>query len=256
MIPVSKILWSEWFNASKENIVKQFFFYYYLIGFNNFLSVKITMKYTIKILLILSGTAHQASQACESVQVGEKISDLISQVHKMQAHFPDQHADLHGFQQQMKSRQKIEHLVGVKIVAGMIQEEQKDPGFFEKAKNYATPMLISAVITSAVTIINKYLLTSAEERAVDLAARKQQIEINRLAIEKERQELKERNIDAKNAQLRQLIKEKAELEKLISEVPDCDKEKYQIMFQKFCKREARNLMSNRQSEMFLSVKVI
>lgn len=214
------------------------------------------MKNTIKTLIILLGTATPASQASESAKLGEKITDLISQVHEMQKQLPDENSNLHGYQQQIKSRQRIEHRLGVKIIAGMIQEEQKDPGFIEKAKSYATPMLISVITTSIVTIINKYLLTSAEERAVTLANQKQQIEINRLAIEKERQELKQRNIDAKNAQLRQIIQEKAELEKLISEVPDCDKEKYQIMFQKFCKRQARVLMSNKQNEMFLSVKLV
>ncbi|MFZ5954741.1 MAG: hypothetical protein ACOYT8_06630 [Candidatus Dependentiae bacterium] len=212
------------------------------------------MKHIIKILLAILVVATVSSQASEQANIGQKIADLCNQVQEFKSQLPDDNSGLNGYEAQTKSRKRIEHRLGVKIVAGIIQEEQKDPSFFEKVKNYATPMLISAVITGAVTVVNKYLLTSAEERAIMLEAQKQQIQINKLAIEQQRQELEARKVIIKEAQLKQLAEEKAELEKLIAEMPDKDKEKFQIMFQKFCKQQARELMNNRQTELLLQVK--
>lgn len=211
------------------------------------------MKYMIKILLMVLGIATQTCRASESAQIGEKITNLCAQVHAIKTFLPNDNVD---YQQQVKSRQKAEQLLGVKIVAGIIQEQQKDPSFFEKAKNYATPMLISAVITGAITVVNKYILTSAEERAVMLAAQKQQIEINKLALEQQRQELEARKVIIEEARLKQVEEKKALLRELIAHAKKEDQQQLQQKLQKFCKKQALELMSNKQTDLLLQVKPV
>lgn len=211
------------------------------------------MKYMIKTLVIVLGIAAQTCRASESAQIGQKITDFYPHVEEIKTFSPNDNLD---YQQQVKSRQKVEQLLGVKIVAGIIQEQQKDPSFFEKAKNYATPMLISALITSAVTLVNKYMLTSAEERAVMLAAQKQQIEINKLALEQQRQELEARKVIIEEARIKQVEEKKAILEELIAKAKKEDQQQLQEKLQKFCKKQALELMSNKQTDLLLQVKPV
>ncbi len=159
-----------------------------------------------------------------------------------------------GVTVQSKSHTKVEKFFNVRVIDGVIQTEQKDPSFFEKAKNYATPMLISAVITGAVTVVNKYLLTSAEERAIMIASQKQQIEINKLAIEQQRQELEARKVIIEEARLKQAAEKKAFLQELIANASTEDRQQLVEKLQKFCKKQAMELMNKHQTDLLLQVK--